>query len=177
MSLAIIICLFILLSFDPEFHDIRKCFEKSSYNKILTLTHCPQIYLGAEYFFHGMPIHISQCSLGTSLRLTDRARFLFLLIIFYWLCYYSFPNFPPLCPLQHAPPTLQHPPLSSCPWVVHISSLNSLFPIPFLTSPHLFNAYQFHSQLWVSDSPYICPACMASPWILTSLVVLVDFFL
>ena len=41
------------------------------------------------------------------------------------------------------PSTLQHSPfLSSCPWVVHISSLTSLFPILFLTSPCLFNAYQ-----------------------------------
>ena len=40
-------------------------------------------------------------------------------------------------------PTLQHPPpISSCTWVIQISSLNYLFPIPFLTSPCLFYAYQ-----------------------------------
>ena len=34
------------------------------------------------------------------------------------------------------------PPLSSCPWVVHKSSLSSLFPTPFLSSPYVFSAYQ-----------------------------------
>ena len=48
-----------------------------------------------------------------------------------------------------SPSALQPPPssiplhLSSCPWVVHISSLVSPFPILFLTPPrHLFYAYQ-----------------------------------
>ena len=72
--------------------------------------------------------------------------FYFLLSIFYWLCYYSCPSIflPFTRPLPcTAPLTLQHsPPLSSCPWVVHISSLASLFPILFLTYPCLFYAYQ-----------------------------------
>ena len=38
-------------------------------------------------------------------------------------------------------PSLQHFPLSSCPWVVHTSSLAFPFPIPFLTSPCLFCTY------------------------------------
>ena len=33
------------------------------------------------------------------------------------------------------------PRLSPCPWVVHISSLSPLFPIPFFIFPHLFYAY------------------------------------
>ena len=33
-------------------------------------------------------------------------------------------------------------PLSSCPWVMHISSLTSPFPILFLTSPCLYYPYQ-----------------------------------
>ena len=47
-----------------------------------------------------------------------------------------------------SPPSALHPPpsniapLSSCPWVIHVSSLASLFPILFLTSPCLFYAYQ-----------------------------------
>ena len=41
----------------------------------------------------------------------------------------------------HAPQTAV-PLLSSCPWVVHVSSLASTFPILFLTSPCLFCAYQ-----------------------------------
>ena len=52
-----------------------------------------------------------------------------------------FPISPPLSSLH--PATLQHSPLlSSCPWVVHISSLSPPFPIPFFISPHLFYAYQ-----------------------------------
>ena len=52
--------------------------------------------------------------------------------------------FSPLYPLSalHLPALQHSPSLSSCPWVVRISSLASLFPIPFLTSPCLFYAYQ-----------------------------------
>ena len=39
-----------------------------------------------------------------------------------------------------APPT-SIPPLSSCPWVIHINSLASPFPILFLTFPCLFCTY------------------------------------
>ena len=39
------------------------------------------------------------------------------------------------------PPALLTPPLSSCPWVILISSLASPFPILFLTSPCLFCTY------------------------------------
>ena len=50
------------------------------------------------------------------------------LSIFYWLCYYSCPNF--FSPLYLPPPCTPPVPLtSSCPWVVHISSLASPFPI------------------------------------------------
>ena len=64
---------------------------------------------------------------------------IFILSIFYWLCYYSFPNF---SSALHPQPASIPPDLSSCPWLVHTSSLSSLFPIPFFTSPHLFNACQ-----------------------------------
>ena len=49
--------------------------------------------------------------------------------------FYSSP--PCTAPLPPAFPTL-----SSCPWVVHVSSLASPFPILFLTSPCLFCACQ-----------------------------------
>ena len=62
--------------------------------------------------------------------------------IFYWLCYYSYPIFPPLLPSTQYPHTLQQSPLSSCPWVVYVSSLATPFPILFLTSPSLFCTYQ-----------------------------------
>ena len=47
---------------------------------------------------------------------------------------------PPCTPPPIPPPTF--PPFSSCPWVIHISSLASTFPIPFLTSPCLFSNYR-----------------------------------
>ena len=46
----------------------------------------------------------------------------------------------PLCPAHLFPPAF--PPFSSCPWVIHISSLASPFPILFLPpSPCLFSTY------------------------------------
>ena len=44
-------------------------------------------------------------------------------------------HFPPFTPAPHK---IQHSPLSSCPWVVHISSLASTFPTLFLPSPVYF---------------------------------------
>ena len=88
--------------------------------------------------------------------------------IFYWLCYYSFPNFSPLAPLFPVlpfPPA--SPPLSSCPWVVHISSLASPFPILFLAPcPCLFSTYHLcylfsvpFPPLSPSHSPIENPSC------------------
>ena len=50
-----------------------------------------------------------------------------------------FPPFTPLHPAYPLPPTFS--PFSSCPWVIHISSLISTFPIPFLTSPCVPSTY------------------------------------
>ena len=47
--------------------------------------------------------------------------------------------FIPLCLVPLLPPSFPH--LSSCPWVLHICSLASLFPILFLTSSCLFCTY------------------------------------
>ena len=53
-------------------------------------------------------------------------------------------HFPPFIPLHPAHPSYPHPPtcippatpaLSSCPWVIHVSSLASTFPTLFLTAP------------------------------------------
>ena len=54
------------------------------------------------------------------------------------------PFFPPLYPPPCPAPLLclVFHSLSSCPWVVHISSLASPSPILFLTFPCLFCAYQ-----------------------------------
>ena len=49
------------------------------------------------------------------------------------------PLFTPLHPTHILPPTF--PPYSSCPWVMHISSLAATFPILFLPSPCLFSTY------------------------------------
>ena len=60
--------------------------------------------------------------------------FFFLLNIFYWLCYYSSNFFPfvPFHPVPPFPPAIL--PLSSYPWVMHISSLATSLHILFLTS-------------------------------------------
>ena len=50
--------------------------------------------------------------------------------------------FPPFIPFHPACPLLPaFPPFSSCPWVIHVSSLASTFPILFLTFPCLFSTY------------------------------------
>ena len=72
--------------------------------------------------------------------------------------------FLPLIPLLPAPPpTLQHPPpqLSSCPWVAHISSLASPFPILFLISPCVFCAYL---------------SCFLKKYILLSMLLQLSYF-
>ena len=50
-----------------------------------------------------------------------------------------FLHFIPLCPAHPLSPTSPH--LSSCPWVIYISSLASTFLILSLTSPCLFSTY------------------------------------
>ena len=46
-------------------------------------------------------------------------------------------HFSPLLSSIQFPHSFQHSSLNSCPWVTHISSLASPFPILFLTSPSL----------------------------------------
>ena len=60
-----------------------------------------------------------------------------LLIMLLQVSHFSFPIIP-LCPVP-SPPAFPH--FSSCPWVIHTSSLASTFPILFLTSPCLFCTY------------------------------------
>ena len=67
--------------------------------------------------------------------------------IFLFLCFIDYaitvvPFFLPFIPVHPAPPSHRHfPHLSSCPWIVHTRSLDSLFPMLLLTSPCLFCAY------------------------------------
>ena len=70
----------------------------------------------------------------------------------------------PLHPDHPLPPTF--PPYSSCPWVIHISSLASTFPILFLPSPCLFSTYHLgylfsvpFPPLSPSHSPVDKPPC------------------
>ena len=79
----------------------------------------------------------------------------FLKNIFYWLCYYSCPIFlSPLFPSSQHPPHQHFSHLSSCPWVVYISSLASTFPILFSTSPCLFYAYHLCFLFPVTFPPF-----------------------
>ena len=75
--------------------------------------------------------------------------------------------FLPFIPLHPAPPLPPaSPPISSCSWVIHISSLASPFPILFLPSPCLFSIYHLcylfsvpFPTLSPSQSPIDNPPC------------------
>ena len=74
--------------------------------------------------------------------------------------------FPPFTPLHPAHSPLPHPPHSSCPCVIHISSLASTFPTLLLPSPCLFSTYHLcylfsvpFPPLSPSHSPVDNPPC------------------
>ena len=60
--------------------------------------------------------------------------------------------FIPVCPVPDLPPSFSH--LSSCPWVVHMSSLASPFPTLFLISPCLFCTHQLCFLFPLPSSPF-----------------------
>ena len=64
-----------------------------------------------------------------------------------------FPPFTPLRPTHPLPPSF--PAFSSCPWVIHISSLTSPFPILFLPSPCLFSTYHLCYLFSVPFLPFL----------------------
>ena len=75
-----------------------------------------------------------------------------------------FPPFSPLHPAHVHPPILS--PYISCPWVIHISSVASTFPILFLPSPCVFSTYHLcylfsvpFPPLSPSHSPINNPPC------------------
>ena len=70
----------------------------------------------------------------------NKCLLFYFLIIFYWLFYYSCPDF---SHFAHFHPSTHHSFKQflhdcSCPWVMHISSLASPFPVLYFTSPWLF---------------------------------------
>ena len=88
----------------------------------------------------------------------NTCTFFFLGFPLFFLIYFidyavPFSQFFPLCLRPPGTPIPSNtPPLSSCPWVMHISSLASPFPILFLTSTCLFCTYKF-----ILLSPWIFP--------------------
>ena len=77
-------------------------------------------------------------------------------------------HFPSLFPSTLHLPSHQHPPpLSSCPWVVHLSSLASPFPMLFLTFP-----VYFVPTIYASHSLYLSPHSLASSSLLITLPVI-----
>ena len=96
-----------------------------------------------------------------------KCSFLLLFYLYLFLIYfidYAVTVVPFISPLYSPQPCTPlppaFPPLSSCPWVVHVSSLASPFPILFLTSPCLFCTYHLcmlsmnllFTSCWVLDS-------------------------
>ena len=98
-------------------------------------------------------------------KLKSNFYFIFLIYLLIMLLQLSHvPPFTPLHPAHPIPPTF--PPYSSCPWVIHISSLASTFPILFLLSPCLFSTYHIcylfsvpYPPLSPSPSPVDNPPC------------------
>ncbi|KAF6109847.1 hypothetical protein HJG60_011038 [Phyllostomus discolor] len=104
--------------------------------------------------------------------LSDFHTIQFLAVVLVFFCFYfieyillimllQLSHFPPLFPsILHPPPASISPPspqLSSCPWVIHMSSLASTFPILFLTSSCLFSIYHlcFFLYLFPHTPPFL----------------------
>ena len=92
------------------------------------------------YLLPCMNFLCSHMDLSLSLHLTMASWILLKYFIDYTIT--VVPIFPPLLPSAWFPPSLLWSLyFSSCPWVVHVSSLESPSPILFLTSPCLFCTY------------------------------------
>ena len=92
--------------------------------------------------------------------LSEKMIFILFLVILYWVCYYCCPNFLPFCP---PPPSTPHSfrqflHLCSCPWVMHIHSLTTQFPILYFTFPWLLCYY-----LFVFLNPFTSPPIPSRP--------------
>ena len=81
-----------------------------------------------------------------------------------------FPPFTQLHPANPLPPTV--PPYSSCPWVIHISSLASTFPRLFLPSPY------FPPMIYATFSLYLSPLFpLPTPLLITLHVISISMVL
>ena len=86
--------------------------------------------------------------------------FIFLFLIYFIDHAIRVVPFPPIYsphPAHPLPP--EFPPFSSCPWVIHISSLASTFPILFLTFPCLFSTYHLCYLFSVPLTPLSLSHC------------------
>ena len=83
------------------------------------------------------------------------------LIIYFWLCYHSCPDFFPFVPLHPVPPSLRQSPYPcSCSWAMHVISLATPFPILYFISPWLFCNYYLY---FLIPSPLIHSPTPALP--------------
>ena len=86
------------------------------------------------------------------------------IIIFFYLVYFidyvitALPHFHPLPTSAQYPLPSSNPLLSSCPWVMHVSSLSSPFPLLFSISPCLFCTYQLHFLICTFPPILLVPA-------------------
>ena len=113
---------------------------------VLFVRNCPTIFQSGCSVLQGLTDKVSLhlCTIG-SVNIS--------LFLVYFIDYVT--TVVPILPLFfHLPSTAlpsRNPALSSCPWVVHINSLASPFPILFLTFPCLFCSYRlcflFHIPL------------------------------
>ena len=85
-----------------------------------------------------------------------------------------FPPFTPFHPAKPLPPTF--PPFSSCPWVIHISSLASTFPTLFLPSPCLFSTYHLCYLFSVPFPPSPSPTPLLTPLRVISISMVLFLF-
>ena len=76
----------------------------------------------------------------------------------------------PSCP----PPPPTFPPYSSCPWVIHINSLASTFPILFLPYPYLFSTYHL-CYLLPLPFPPLSPSLLITLHVISISVILYLF--
>ena len=95
------------------------------------------------YFYHTFPLIFGYILFDMKL-FSILSIYIYIFNVFYWLCYYSCPNFSLFTHLRlvspFSPAILY---LSSCLWVMHISSLATPFPILYFTSPSIFCTYEF----------------------------------